>query len=415
MAPMKKGLYEFKKDSLIEIRKRLDISQGKMAELLGIPANTLSRWETGATIPDGSSLASIYSLARELGVDMPSFFGTREVLPSIKIGNLHTKQDSIQSLSFYQDLKSYLKTLIENIGSVKNPIIKVEISSTAPDDYGLPRIVFTGVGLSLASIGRDIQSFISHLKLRTTRITRREKLETRVTPWENDAIRKGLLNVSYWHLDGTSTDFTPIESEQGVILFPGDSIIYEIDVPHDLLPYLKFRVEGNVSRYHLFRCEEIFGIPEDFTIPLAVSALKDFNSLDIHKLLPPVTESIIDFANNPQSFELRKFKILLSEKINEAQAMQDIICNDFRQHSLNWFRAHLRSTHIYLDIVKESLKRLKEATESADSDSGKTAAEASTILSLKNMASQLNRETEGLMDMFNISDEEVGYRYRGMT
>jgi transcriptional regulator with XRE-family HTH domain len=62
MTPINQGLYEFKKESLIELRKTMGVSQSKMAELLGVPANTLSRWETGATVPDASSLAAIYSL-----------------------------------------------------------------------------------------------------------------------------------------------------------------------------------------------------------------------------------------------------------------------------------------------------------------------------------------------------------------
>jgi transcriptional regulator with XRE-family HTH domain len=73
MTPIKKGRYEFRKESLIEIRKKIGISQGKMAELLEVPANTLSRWEIGATVPDAKSLASVYSVAKEHGIT-PTFF-----------------------------------------------------------------------------------------------------------------------------------------------------------------------------------------------------------------------------------------------------------------------------------------------------------------------------------------------------
>jgi len=414
MAPMKQGLYEFRKDSLIEIRKELGISQGKMAELLGVPANTLSRWETGTTIPDAGSLASIYSLAREHGIDTPSFFGMREDLPPIKIGSSHSTQDSVESLSFYPTLKSYLKTQIEDVGSAADPVIKVEISNTAPDGPDLPKIVFMGVGLSLANIGGNIQSFASRLKPRITRTTKADEIEDKVTPWENDSKRKGLLNAPYQRLDNkTFPDFTPNEREQGEILFPGDLIVYEVDVPRDLMPYLQFRVEGNISRRYLFRCEESFEMPEAFTKPLAINALADFNSIDIHKLLVSVLESIPDFTNDARLSEIHTFNTLLSENIVEVKTIQDNINNVFHQHTLNWFRAHLRAAYIYLDIVKETLGRLKEAIESNDPD--KIAAEASAILALKSTASQFNSETESLMDMFNISDDEVGYKYRGMN
>jgi transcriptional regulator with XRE-family HTH domain len=414
MAPIKQGLYEFKKDTLIEIRKELGVSQGKMAELLGVPANTLSRWETGATIPDAGSLASIYSLARDHGIDTPSFFGMREDLPPIKIGSSDTSQDSVESLSFYPTLKSCLKTQIEDIGSAAEPVIKVEITNTAPEGPDLPKIVFMGVGLSISNIGGSSQNFANRLKPRTTRPTKAEEIEANVTPWENDSKRKGLLNSPYQRLDNkTFPDFTPNEREQGEILFPGDSIIYEIDVPRDLLPYLQFRVEGNVSRRYLFHCEETFEMPEDLTKPLAINALSDFNSIEIHKLLVSITESIPDFNNDARLSEIHRFNTLLSENIAEVKTMQDNINNVFRQHTLNWFRAHLRAAYIYLDVVKETLGRLKEAIESNDPD--KIAAEISGIQALKSTASQFNRETEDLMETFNISDEEVGYRYRSMN
>ena len=65
MAPVKPRSYEFDAASIAGLRNRLKIKQTKMAELLGVPANTLSRWETGVTKPDADSLAAIYSVATE--------------------------------------------------------------------------------------------------------------------------------------------------------------------------------------------------------------------------------------------------------------------------------------------------------------------------------------------------------------
>lgn len=79
MAPIKQGKYEFKRDSLKEVRKRIGISQAQMAKHLGIPANTLSRWENGATTPDATHLAAFYSLAKEYNI-IPAFFGLRDSL-----------------------------------------------------------------------------------------------------------------------------------------------------------------------------------------------------------------------------------------------------------------------------------------------------------------------------------------------
>ena len=77
MTPIKQGKYEFKKISLIDVRNQIGINQSKMADLLGIPANTLSRWETGATVPDAKHLAAFYSIAKAHGIT-PAFFETRD-------------------------------------------------------------------------------------------------------------------------------------------------------------------------------------------------------------------------------------------------------------------------------------------------------------------------------------------------
>jgi len=76
MTPIKQGKYDFKKESLTEIRNKLGLSQRKMAELLGIPPNTLFRWEKGDTAPDAKHLAAIYSFAKEHGIT-PVFFNLR--------------------------------------------------------------------------------------------------------------------------------------------------------------------------------------------------------------------------------------------------------------------------------------------------------------------------------------------------
>lgn len=80
MAPVRKGKYEFRPDSLAQLRGKLGFSQAKMAKILGVPANTLSRWENGATKPDADSLAAIYSVAVEHDIQF-DLFTRRRPLP----------------------------------------------------------------------------------------------------------------------------------------------------------------------------------------------------------------------------------------------------------------------------------------------------------------------------------------------
>ena len=80
MVPTKGGRYEYRPASIVTLRKQLGQTQAQMAKQLGIPPNTLSRWETGTTTPDAESLAALYSLGTAQGVS-PQFFQRKRLAP----------------------------------------------------------------------------------------------------------------------------------------------------------------------------------------------------------------------------------------------------------------------------------------------------------------------------------------------
>ena len=81
MTPVKPGSYLFRKESIVDLRQRLGLSQAALAERLGVPKNTVSRWETGATTPDGESLAAIYSLGMDVGIKADFFAPVKQKAP----------------------------------------------------------------------------------------------------------------------------------------------------------------------------------------------------------------------------------------------------------------------------------------------------------------------------------------------
>ena len=78
MPPVNPELFEFEFDpnSIRLVRGKLDLSQSTFATRLDLPVNTISRWETGATTPDASSLAAIWSIAIQNRIE-PRFFKSR--------------------------------------------------------------------------------------------------------------------------------------------------------------------------------------------------------------------------------------------------------------------------------------------------------------------------------------------------
>ena len=47
---------------IIENRKRLGLTQDRLAEQLGVTAQAVSKWETGLSLPDAKNLILYYSI-----------------------------------------------------------------------------------------------------------------------------------------------------------------------------------------------------------------------------------------------------------------------------------------------------------------------------------------------------------------
>ncbi|MBI2836529.1 MAG: helix-turn-helix transcriptional regulator [Chloroflexi bacterium] len=404
MTPVKQGLYEFRKDSLIEIRKGMGISQVKMAELLGVPANTLSRWETGATVPDAVSLATIYSLATEHGMTPPSFFGIRSSPLELSLSSKPSDQLA-DIVAFLQSFRNYLNTHINLIGSELAPVIRIEVSNTAPVTQSWPKIVFTGVGLSLANTA-DRGGLLPRPRMPANRKPEDKTDQTTATPWQSDSKRESFLKIAYFRTDQKEfPNITSDEAQHGEVLFPGQSVIYEMDITPEILPYLQFRIEGTVSRRHLFHCEETFVMPQNITRPLALSAFFDFNAIDIYGPLESVVNSIPKIDSDTRLTEVQAFSTVLSSNMAKIKATQEKLNDVFRQHKFGWFRAHIRAAFIFLDRVNAALARMNQAIESANLD--KIATEASSIQALRGEAIQLRSETQALMGKYSITEEEI--------
>lgn len=73
MAALKPGRFEFDPTSIVELRKKLDLTQQELAEKLGITKAAISRWEQGKPKPDASALAALYSVAMDHNYS-PNFF-----------------------------------------------------------------------------------------------------------------------------------------------------------------------------------------------------------------------------------------------------------------------------------------------------------------------------------------------------
>lgn len=67
------------------LRKKSDLTQDALAEMIGVSNSAISKWELGTSLPDTSSLPS---LAKALNTDLNSLFSFREKLSKEDISSL---------------------------------------------------------------------------------------------------------------------------------------------------------------------------------------------------------------------------------------------------------------------------------------------------------------------------------------
>ena len=108
----------------------------------------------------------------------------------------------------------------------------------------------------------------------------------------------------------------------GDVLFPGQSIGYELKVPSRDIPYLEFHVEATVSTRHLFHYERLLSMPPAYTRPTLLSALRAFNAIGLHHSLEETLDSLPDLGPDMRLREIQAFSSVLSSILPRIQADQ---------------------------------------------------------------------------------------------
>ncbi|MFC1933702.1 hypothetical protein ACFLUK_02495 [Chloroflexota bacterium] len=122
--------------------------------------------------------------------------------------------------------------------------VKVTISNTAPTELDYPMIVFMGVGLKIQFPGTSHRT-IPRMKNESTL-----KVDLTNAPHSNPFPPDKALRVDF----PDYPPFTPDERKHGYILFPGQSITYDLSLTAKECPdikQMKLWAEGTISRRHL--------------------------------------------------------------------------------------------------------------------------------------------------------------------
>lgn len=209
------------------------------------------------------------------------------------------QNNMMESLENIKRLGGFLKSDM----SVAEPVdgkrrVKITIQNSAPARSDNGKVVFIGVGLTIID-GREKGIPEKNLQPRKLRPT--DQIE------ERNEYGKG-----YWIAGESFPESTSNELSYGEMLYPGERLVYELDFPVEAFPYLEIKVEGSVSRRHLFHLSRSMEIMKKWTQPLVVGTFQVIDKLDYYSLLP-IIGKIPEFGPQTTLADIDAFKSELAK------------------------------------------------------------------------------------------------------
>ena len=235
-------------------------------------------------------------------------------------------------------------------------IVRVNAINSAPECPEGPRVVFVGVRLVMALLqgGGSPQGRSRELKV--------ERHGPEQPPGR--IAKAAIHSIS---LGQQMDEITSHERQFGEVLFPGQSLVYELTMPSGEVPYVEFGVEGTVSRRHLFHHRKMVPMPEPLTKPLLISALRSFNSVDLHGPLFRTIRSLEELPDDPRLSDLQVIQSSVSENIAEVTTAREAVRTAETPNPL--MRNHMMAAYDHLSKIPKSFGDLKEAISPQDLES----------------------------------------------
>lgn len=315
------------------------------------------------------------------------------------------KTNLSEAVRYFTELGGFLKSKMSIIipetekpekGPKRAAKIVISVENTAPDSPSEPKVVFVGVKLGITHIGGDIQT-----------------IKPQLIKQEKTCVEDQSCDLKYINVDGKSSILKYSEEhDTGEILFPGQEINYEMSVPMQFIPYIQFRVDGNLSQRHLFHNENILAMPEIYTKPIAVPALQAFNKIDVYNLIASTVKALPNFNEDTRFVDIQNFSDFLGALVKQIKTAESALNDVYKEHKIYWMQNHIKQVLIVLKQFKTEIEKLREAISSGEQE--KIIVQVQIIKDSRQEFYRLNQMTEKLIDENHLSDEEVGYRYRNI-
>ncbi len=208
----------------------------------------------------------------------------------------------LKNLKDIQSLRDLLKSeMYINDPEQGEVIATIKVYNDAPASPDGGDIIFLGVGLRIID-GRERGSTKWDSKISKSR------------PSDHIELRQK-YNEGTW-VRGTSDSFpaaTADEQSHGEVLFPGESVVYELKTSEGDLPYLDIRVEGSVSRRHLFHISQPMEALKVWTQPLVVETFRALDAIDFYNPLLSLVDVMPEFGPRTTLADIDAFRVAVEK------------------------------------------------------------------------------------------------------
>jgi len=299
-----------------------------------------------------------------------------------------------QNESILKNLKDIqsLRDLLKSEMSISDPeegevIAAIKVYNDAPASHDGGDIVFLGVGLRIID-GRESR--------------KRAPTSTKSRPTDNLELRQR-YDKGIW-LGSTGDSFpaaTADEQSHGEVLFPGESVVYELKTSEVDLSFLDIRVEGSVSRRHLFHTSQLMEALKAWTQPLVVETFRALDAIDFYSPLLSITDVMPALGPQTTLADIDAFKVIVEKARYHVKEVMKELNNVYHSAPNQKLRDYMKKgIGQYLTSATKVCDRTLEALSGSDTKKMKEAAEElkAHLLTLD----EVKRAKEELMSKFGI-------------
>ncbi|MBI4336940.1 MAG: hypothetical protein HY683_03825 [Chloroflexi bacterium] len=275
-------------------------------------------------------------------------------------------------------------------------VLTVQVRNSAPPSNDGAEIVFVGVGLRISDAREPYNSgprWVSDIK--TSR------------PSDQQARRKK-YDQGTWVSGRPFPAETSDEKSFGEVLFPRETVVYELRIPTADLPYASVQVEGSVSRRHLWHFVETPDGIEQYSRPLLLETLRVLNTVEFQHPVAEIISSIPDFGPNTTLEQLEGFRKVIEQAMSQISTMRETLNKVFHTAPNRELREHIKEdVGRYLLSVEQACTRALEAVSSGNM--GRIRDAATTLKQQLAASEEVPGKTLQLLSRLRIAPDEVGF------